>query len=74
MTPCCRRLSQSWQHFLLVEAEEGFLFGAYLLHVDLVVAGVHCLMFSTWRSGSGPQTTASATISSVTSEVACSKC
>src|SRR5215218_673783 len=27
-----------------------------------------------WRWGSGPQTTASATISSVTSDVACSKC
>src|SRR5215212_3230464 len=43
ITPCGRRISQSCQHFLLVDAEEGFLFGAYLLHVGLVVAGVHCL-------------------------------
>src|SRR5215216_1070263 len=38
-----RRLSQSWQDFFLVESEEGFLLGSYLLHVDLVVAGLRCL-------------------------------
>src|SRR5215218_8262072 len=61
-------LAKLWQYLLLVEVEELSLVRAYLLDVDLVVAGVYVLPdhLPVWL-GVRPQGMASATISSVTS-------